>query len=87
MSKATRTADTDWILLSLGESIRAQRKLLEQSQETVANRVGLDRTYIASVEAGKRNVSIINLCRIAEGLGTTASDLLQNIERSAFRGK
>ena len=46
------------------------------SQEYLAFEAGLDRTYIGGIENGKRNVSLVNICRLAEALGTTPSDLI-----------
>ena len=49
------------------------------SQESFARKIGMDRTYLASVEAGKRNISIRNIEKIANGLGITISQLLEGI--------
>jgi transcriptional regulator with XRE-family HTH domain len=54
-------------------SIRAQKGL---SQEDLALACGLDRTYIGGVERGERNISLINIHRIAEALGVPAKELL-----------
>ena len=40
----------------------------------------MDRTYYSSVEAGKRNISIINICKIAKGFNITLSDLFDKID-------
>lgn len=49
---------------SVGQRIKKLRLQKELSQEKLANELGMDRTYIASVENGKRNISIKNLERI-----------------------
>jgi transcriptional regulator with XRE-family HTH domain len=67
------------LLLSLGEIIREKRKALDYSQEGFADLVGLHRTYIGSVERGEKNISFINLYKIAEKLQTSLSDLLVKI--------
>jgi transcriptional regulator with XRE-family HTH domain len=59
------------------KELRAKTKL---SQERFAHDIGMARTYFAEVETGKRNVSLVNLRKIANGLGVTleeffASDL------------
>ena len=54
-------------------SIRAQKGF---SQEDLALACGLDRTYIGGVERGERNISLINIHRIAEALGVPAKELL-----------
>ena len=52
----------------VGSRIRARRKQLELSQEKLALKADIDRTYLASVEQGKRNISIKNLERILVAL-------------------
>jgi transcriptional regulator with XRE-family HTH domain len=46
------------------------------SQEALAERTGLHRTYMGSVERGERNVSLDNIYRLAEALGVSAGSLL-----------
>lgn len=53
------------ILKKLGERIKQLRKEAKISQEKLAELAGLDRTYINSVENGRRNISIINIEKIA----------------------
>lgn len=49
------------------------------SQEKFAYKIKMDRTYYATVEAGKRNISIVNIKKIAEGLGITLSELFDGL--------
>ncbi len=63
----------------LGSKIRQLRQQTGLSQEKFALKIGMDRTYFASVELGKRNIAIINLEKIAKGLGVTLSELFENI--------
>lgn len=61
----------------------ALKKLREEkglSQEKFALSIGMDRTYYASVEAGKRNISLQNICKIAEGFGISVSALFIVVE-------
>lgn len=58
-----------------GKRIRALRTAQGYSQERFARLCGLDRTYFASVEQGKRNVSIENLEKISTGLGISLAEL------------
>ena len=51
------------------------------SQEKFALSIDMDRTYLASVEAGKRNISINNIKKIADGLNISISELFSNIEK------
>ena len=64
-------------LLILGEAIRQHRQRLSLSQESLAERCGFDRTYISMLERGKRNPSLLNLLRLAAGLGTSVSTLTE----------
>jgi transcriptional regulator with XRE-family HTH domain len=45
----------------------------------MAEKVGIDRSFLADVERGKRNISILNLRLIAKGLGRTLSQLLSGL--------
>lgn len=56
--------------------VREERKRQGLSQEQLAEKTGLHRTYIGSVERGERNVSIDNVERIAKALGARPADLL-----------
>lgn len=47
--------------------------------EDLGLRIGMDRTYFASVEVGKRNISIVNIKKIADGLNVTLSELFSDI--------
>ena len=59
---------------AVGKRIRELRNKLSVSQEEFADMVGLDRTYITSVECGKRNISIVNVEKIANALNVTLSE-------------
>ncbi len=63
----------------LGLRIQQLRKDRSLSQEKFALLIDMDRTYFASVEAGKRNISIINIQKIAMGLGVSLSELFYNL--------
>ena len=58
-----------------GERVRELRKQKGLSQEALALACDLDRTYIGGVERGERNISLINIHKIAEALGVNAKDL------------
>jgi transcriptional regulator with XRE-family HTH domain len=60
-----------------GAAVRARREALGVSQEELASRAGLHRTYIGDIERGLRNVSLRNIHRLAAGLGCLASELLR----------
>lgn len=63
----------------LGQRIKEKRLEIGLSQEKFALSIGMDRTYFASVEKGKRNISILNLEKIANGLNISLSELFQDI--------
>lgn len=60
-----------------GENLRRHRQVLGISQEDLAEKAGLHRTYIGSVERGERNVSIDNMERLAAAVDSTIQQLLQ----------
>lgn len=64
-------------LLALGAVIKARREVLALSQEKLAERCGFDRTYISMLERGKRNPSLLNLLKLADGLQTSVSQLTE----------
>lgn len=53
-----------------GQAVRRHRELLRLSQEELANRANIDRTYISGVERGIRNPSLLVMQRIATALGS-----------------
>ena len=63
----------------LGKRIRKLRQKTELSQEKFALKIGMDRTYFASVESGKRNIAICNIKKIADGLSVTLSELFEGL--------
>jgi transcriptional regulator with XRE-family HTH domain len=63
----------------LGQNIRNIRLACGFSQEELADRAGLHRTYIGSVERGERNISLDNIVAIAEALDAPLIDLLRGI--------
>lgn len=60
----------------LGNRIKKIRQKKKMSQETLAFESGLHRTYISDVERGVRNVSIINIEKIARALNVTLKQLM-----------
>lgn len=62
-----------------GMAVKARRTALGLSQEKFALQINMDRTYLASVEAGKRNISLENIEKIANGLNISISELFKSI--------
>ena len=61
-----------------GARLRRLRKAQKLSQEKVALKAGLDRSYLGQIERGESNVSLINIERIAEALGVGAGELFSD---------
>ena len=67
------------ITKQFGERIRELRNVKGLSQEKFALSIDMDRTYYASVESGKRNVSINNIDKIARGFGVSLEELFKGL--------
>ena len=68
------------ILMRYGQAVRKIRLAQEISQEELADRCGLHRTYISDIELGKRNLSLENIERIAISLNKSLSDFFKEVE-------
>ena len=64
-----------------GSTVKALRNQQGISQEKFALKIDMDRTYFASVEAGKRNISIVNIEKIANGLNMSLADLFLAVDK------
>ena len=62
-----------------GWMCKKRREAKGLSQEKFALMINMDRTYYSSVEAGKRNISLVNIEKIAQGFGVTLSELFKDI--------
>ena len=65
---------------SFSKRVRKLRISAGISQDKFALAIGMDRTYLASVENGKRNISIENISKIAKGLNITLEKLFKEVE-------
>jgi len=65
------------IYTSFGDKVRELRNKLNITQEELSNKSGLYRTYIAGIEAGKRNISLKNLEKISKALEVDPNELLK----------
>lgn len=68
------------IQVAFGKACKLHREKLNISQEKFALSIGMDRTYYSSVESGKRNISIQNIYKIADGLGVPIEELMKTAE-------
>jgi transcriptional regulator with XRE-family HTH domain len=64
----------------LGRAIRKRRRDLGLSQEKLAERADLHWTYIGGIERGERNVSLVNIVKIAKALKSRVSELLADLD-------
>lgn len=67
------------ITKDLGNRIKELRQKTGFSQEKFAQKIEMDRTYFASVEAGKRNIAIVNIKKIADGLDVSLCELFEGL--------
>ena len=57
------------VLSEFGRRVRSAREALDWSQEQLADKAQLDRTYIGGVERGERNLALLNVNKLAVALG------------------
>lgn len=65
------------ILNIFGENVRNYRRLLNISQEELAHRAELHRTYIGMIERAEKNITLVNMQKIAMALEVEIKDLLK----------
>lgn len=75
MARISAIQDNDGSLLRLGEAIRARRRALDLSQEALADAAGIDRSHMGKIERGERNVTFLNIARIATAMHCRPSEL------------
>lgn len=66
-------------LLQFGERVKAVRQEQGLSQEDLADQADLHRNYISQIECGRRNLSLLNILKLARALKVSASKLIENI--------
>lgn len=74
-------ATRNQILNGFGNLIAERRKAAGLSQEELAHRADLDRTYVSGLERGVRNPSLTAIVKVAAGFGITTSELLAGLEK------
>ena len=68
------------VLAALGRNVRRQRDAKQFTQEKLAEKSGLDPTYISDIERGLRNPGIKNVAKLARALGITTSELCEGVD-------
>ena len=76
MAKPSPSYAGDKVLKNLGDAIRQKRSEKGLSQEALAVDAELDRSYVGGIERGEHNLTLMNLKKIADALGTKLSALL-----------
>ncbi len=72
--------DKNSLEISFGLRCRQLRYRTGLSQEKFSLMIGMDRSYYASIETGIRNVTLINMNKIAHGFGISLSELLIDVK-------
>ena len=67
------------VKIRFGRAVRVRRHKLGVSQEEFADMCGLDRTYMGGIERGERNLSLINIEKIALGFRITLAELFRSL--------
>jgi transcriptional regulator with XRE-family HTH domain len=67
------------VLTAFGQNVRKRRDARRFTQEVLAERAALDRTYISDIERGTRNLGIENVVRLALALGVTSAKLMEGV--------
>jgi len=70
----------DSVLAKLGLNVRKRREARELTQEKLAERAGLDATYISGIERGLRNPGIKNVAKLAKALGQSTAELCKGVD-------
>lgn len=75
MRQTIKMENRNEILTQFGETLQRMRKDRKLSQEMLAEKAGLHRTYIGMIERAEKNITLINIYKIASALGVAIKDL------------
>jgi len=67
-------------LMDFGKRVKEERLSLGLSQENLAETAGVHRTYIGMVERAEKNITLLNILKIARALGIPVRDLVKDIQ-------
>lgn len=71
-----RIMDKNPTLVKFGKNVKVQRMILRLSQEQLAEKAGVHRTYIGMIERAEKNITLCNMDKIAKALNVEIKDLL-----------
>lgn len=77
MQRVSSRTDNQGLLLKVGQAIRAIRKEKGISQEALADAATIDRSHLGRIERGERNLTVLNLAKIAHALNAKVSEILR----------
>ena len=80
MARVSAKVDKNQDLVRFGASVRARRLELGLSQEALADFSGIDRSHMGKLERGERNLSFLNILRIAKAVQCKPSDLFVDVD-------
>jgi transcriptional regulator with XRE-family HTH domain len=83
-ARKTKANPETELLSELGDVVRKRRLALDLSQEELASRAGVHRTYLSDIERGARNITITVLSRLADALEVKVSRLFRLTEQQTF---
>ena len=84
MAKGAKTKHPE-LQNAFGRAVRTARKVLDISQEELADACDLDRTYVGGIERGERNPSLVNIWRLAAALEISTGALFALVEKEFAR--
>jgi transcriptional regulator with XRE-family HTH domain len=67
------------ILVKFGKKVREERKKLGYSQEVLADKAGVHRTYIGMIERGEKNITLANIQKVSKALKIKISKLVEGL--------
>ena len=76
VTRISGKTDEEALLAALGAVVRSERKVLGISQEALADAASIDRSHMGRIERGERNLTLLNLVRVARALDKLPSQLL-----------
>jgi len=75
-----KTSDTDKYVRRFGQRVRMIREEKQLSQEELADRANVHRTYIGMIERGEKNATIVTIVKISGALEVPATELVKALE-------
>ncbi|MBJ7438987.1 MAG: helix-turn-helix transcriptional regulator [Sphingopyxis sp.] len=77
MSRVSGKSDKDGTLVALGDAIRRLRAARGLTQEAFADEAEIDRSHMGKIERGERNLTVLNVKRVAAALGLSVAALFE----------